>query len=117
MRVRNSNVQCERVSSLFDVGSSMNDVEIGWYEHGPNGPPSLRGETSGVPMVFWAAQIAGIPACHPFVVVSSGLGHNFRVEDANRDSRDKGRDRLSVGRFDDRGPVGRQEALPVRLPP
>lgn len=86
MRVQNSNVECERVSSLFDAGSSMNDGEIGWYEHGPDGPPSLCGETPGVPMVFWATQIAGIPECHPFVVVSSGLGHNFRVEDVNRDT-------------------------------
>jgi hypothetical protein len=86
MRVQNSNVQCERVSSLFDVGSSANDVEIGWYEHGPAGPPSACGETPGVPMVFWAARIAGIFQCHPYVVVSSGLGHNFRVEDANRDT-------------------------------
>lgn len=37
-------------------------------------------------MVFYAWKAAGIPDCNPFVVVTSGLGHNFRVEDRNRDT-------------------------------
>lgn len=86
IRVQNSAVDCERVSSLFDVGSSANWVEIGWYEHGPEIINSLCGNTLGTPVVFAAWAVGGIPDCETYVTVSAGLGRNFRVEDANRDT-------------------------------
>jgi hypothetical protein len=85
IRVTNANVMCERVSSLFDAGSSANWVEIGWYEHGPN-IVSGCGNTTGTPRVFVSWSVAGIIDCDPYGMVSAGLGNNFRVEDANRDT-------------------------------
>jgi hypothetical protein len=86
IRVTNSSVNCERVSSLFDQGSSMNWVEIGWYEHGPD-INSACGHTLGSPELFIAWSVANVIVCDGLgVQVPAGLGNNFRVEDANRDT-------------------------------
>lgn len=89
MRVANTTVNCERVSSLFVVQNGANWVEIGWYEHGPQFLLSECGMTNGPPFVFVAWLNQGTPGCEKLMVVTNpatGLGHDFDARDADVNS-------------------------------
>jgi hypothetical protein len=87
MRVSNTWVGCERVSSIGVEASGGDFVEVGWYEIGPelSGLAYCAG-TDGRPRTFVYVRVFGVDDCFEFGYINTeGLGQNLRAQDLERD--------------------------------